>query len=317
MTLLHSSLHAGRVKAVAHRLRVVHSAMVGGQLVADARPTTRDGRSRPLGSAGQALTDEEVMRYEARGFVVPLARLPDDTLAELTEAVDALIAANPEVRPEDLAVPHVPGGASGILNTPDALRKTFLAVGRHPLLVAAAAQLIGPDVILWSSHAFCKPAGTGAPVPWHQDGQYWPIRPMATCTVWIAIDAAGPENGCLRVIPGSHRSGLLAHRREQDEALALDAAVDPAAFDPWLAEDIILPPGGLSFHDVHLIHGSEPNQSSRRRRAMVFRYMPATAHYDRSTPDYVMKNGAAMRWADRPIWLVHGQNRHPGNVVEA
>jgi hypothetical protein len=269
----------------------------------------RDGARAPL-------TAEEVMRYGARGFVTPLVRLPDDTLAELTEAVDALIAANPGVRPEDLAVPHVPGGASGRLNTPETLRERLLAVGRHPLLVAAAAQLIGPDVILWSSHAFCKPPNTGAAVPWHQDGQYWPIRPMATCSVWIAIDASGPENGCLRVIPGTHRKGLMAHGREEDKSLALDAAVDPQSFDPWLAEDIILPPGGLSFHDVHLIHGSEPNQSPRPRRAMVFRYMPATAHYDRSTPDYVMKNGGVMHWADRPIWLVHGENRHPGNVVQ-
>jgi hypothetical protein len=281
----------------------------------DARETNR-GSLFGRDGARAPLTAEEVMRYGARGFVTPLAHLPDDTLAELTEAVDALIAANPGVRPEDLAVPHVPGGASGRLNTPEPLRERLLAVGRHPLLVAAAAQLIGPDVILWSSHAFCKPPSTGAAVPWHQDGQYWPIRPMATCSAWIAIDASGPENGCLRVIPGSHRKGLMAHGREEDKSLALDAAVDPASFDPWLAEDIILPPGGLSFHDVHLIHGSEPNQSPRPRRAMVFRYMPATAHYDRSTPDYVMKNGGLMHWADRPIWLVHGENRHPGNVVQ-
>lgn len=265
--------------------------------------------------APEPLTREEVMRFGARGFVTPMLRLPDDILSELTIAVDALIAANPETRPEDLAVPHVPGGASGRLNTPEPLRDTFLAVGRHPQLLAAVAQLIGPDVILWSSHAFCKPALSGAAVPWHQDGQYWPIRPMATCSLWIAIDASGPENGCLRVIPGSHRGGLLPHGREEDRSLALDAAVAPASFDPWLTEDIILPPGGLSFHDVHLVHGSEPNQSPRSRRAMVFRYMPATAHYDRSTPDYVMKNGGAMCWADRPIWLVHGQNRHPGNIV--
>lgn len=272
-------------------------------------------RPQHQGSTETPLTPEEVMRYQARGFVTPRLRLPDDTLADLTAAVDALIAANPGVRPEDLAVPHVPGGASGCLNTPDALRDVFLAVGRHPALVAAVAQLIGPDLILWSSHAFCKPPRAGAAVPWHQDGQYWPIRPMATCSAWIAIDPAGPENGCLRVIPGSHRDGLLAHGRQEDRSLALDAAVDPASFDPWRAEDIILPPGGLSFHDVHLIHGSEPNRSPYARRAMVYRYMPAAAHYDRATPDYVMRNGGVMRWADRPIWLVRGENRHPGNVV--
>jgi hypothetical protein len=259
----------------------------------------------------------ETARYRERGFVTPMARLPDEAMVGLTAAVDALMAANPQVRPEDLAVPHVPGGASGKLNTPEPLREAFLAVGRHPLLLEAVAQLIGPDLILWSSHAFCKPAATGAAVPWHQDGQYWPLKPMATCSAWIAIDAAGPDNGCLRVIPGSHADGLLAHRREQDKALGLDAAVDPAGYDVDQAEDIVLQPGGLSFHDVHLVHGSEPNRSGRPRRAMVFRYMPATSHYDRATPDYVMANGGVMHWASRPIWLVRGENRHPGNIVQS
>lgn len=261
------------------------------------------------------LSVEEAVRYRACGFVTPALSLPDDILAELTEAVDALMAANPQVRPEDLAVPHVPGGASGKLNTPAGIRQTFLDIGRHPVLVEAVARLIGPDLILWSSHAFCKPATTGAAVPWHQDGQYWPIKPMTTCSVWIAIDESGPENGCLRVIPGSHRDGLLAHARAQDKTLALDAAVDPNAYDPWLAEDIVLPPGGLSFHDVHLVHGSEPNCSAWPRRAMVYRYMPATACYDRTMPDYVMANGGVMHWADRPIFLVRGENRNPGNTL--
>lgn len=265
---------------------------------------------------GKVLSAAEVESYHHRGFVTPAVTLPADALAQLTAAVDALIAANPQVRPEDLAVPHVPGGASGALNTPEALRATFLEIGRHPLLVEAATQLIGPDVILWSSHAFCKPPATGAAVPWHQDGAYWPIKPMATCSVWIAIDASGPENGCLRVVPGSHARGVLAHGREADTSLALDSAVDPAEYDSDLAEDVVLQPGALSFHDVHLVHGSEPNRSSRSRRAMVYRYMPAHAHYDRATPDYVMANGGVMHWADRPIWLVHGENRHPGNMVE-
>ncbi|MEZ5666956.1 MAG: phytanoyl-CoA dioxygenase family protein [Alphaproteobacteria bacterium] len=259
----------------------------------------------------------EVARYRMAGYVTPRLRLPADALARLAAAVDALIEANPQVRPEDLAVPHVPGGAGGRLNTPAALRAEFLAIGRHPLLLEAVAQLIGPDIILWSSHAFCKPAATGATVPWHQDGQYWPIRPMATCTAWIAIDRSDRGNGCLRVIPGSHRDGLLSHRRDGDKALALDSVLDLSSLDAETAEDVVLEPGAVSFHDVHLVHGSEPNRSDRPRRAMVFRYMPATSHYDRDTPDYVMGNGVVMHWASRPIWLVRGRNRHPGNSVEA
>ena len=66
-------------------------------------------------------------------------------------------------------------------------------------------QLIGPDIALWNMSFFAKPALNGKKTPMHQDGEYWPIVPLATCTVWIAIDEATVENGCLRYIPGSHK----------------------------------------------------------------------------------------------------------------
>ena len=56
---------------------------------------------------------------------------------------------------------------------------------------------------------FAKPAGTGRKVPWHQDGEYWPLKPLSTCTVWIAIDDSHQDNGCLNVIPGSHKNPTL------------------------------------------------------------------------------------------------------------
>ena len=66
---------------------------------------------------------------------------------------------------------------------------------------------IGPDVILWGCRIFCKPGGDGLEVPWHQDGHYLPIRPLATCTVWLALDRSDVGNGCLRVTPPSAQSG--------------------------------------------------------------------------------------------------------------
>ena len=64
-------------------------------------------------------------------------------------------------------------------------------------------------MILWGCHVFCKPAGDGYATPWHQDGHYWPIRPLANCTVWVALEESTIENGCLRVIPRSHRDKVL------------------------------------------------------------------------------------------------------------
>ena len=95
--------------------------------------------------------------------------------------------------------------------------------------------------------------------------------------------------------------------------LALDAAIDLSTLDESSAIDVELQPGEISFHDVFLVHGSEANRSPNPRSAFAMRYMPATTLYDRAVPDYVTNNGMVMHWAERPIYLVRGQNRHPGN----
>ena len=75
----------------------------------------------------------------------------------------------------------------------------------------------------------CKPGGDGMEVPWHQDGQYWPIRPLATCTAWIALDDSTPENGCLKIIPGSHKSRrLFAHETDDSDRVVLRQALSAA-----------------------------------------------------------------------------------------
>ena len=150
------------------------------------------------------LTQVEKARYREEGYVVPGFRLAADRVAEMRGALERLIAANPGVRPEKLVSAHLEHGAEGVKGVRD-----FLELARDPELVELIAGAIGEDVILWGCQVFCKPAGDGLETPWHQDGHYWPIRPLATCTAWIALDASTRENGCLRVIPGSHRGKKL------------------------------------------------------------------------------------------------------------
>ena len=69
-------------------------------------------------------------------------------------------------------------------------------------------MFVGPNIALFASHYLCKPAVRGPPVLWHQDGSYWPLEPMEVVTLWLAVDDSLPENGCMRVIPGTHSSGL-------------------------------------------------------------------------------------------------------------
>ena len=265
------------------------------------------------GTPNNVLTDREVAQYNEGGFLTAQWRLPENLLERIRSTVARLIEANPHVRPEQLAVPHVPGGAGANIRSGQALRNELLGYAHEPAILDRLEQLIGPDIMLWSSQVFHKPPGDGMAIPWHQDGEYWPLRPHANCTVWIALDPSTRENGCMRVIPGSHKNGLLPHYRADNKDLALDAAIDLSSLDESSAVDVELQPGEVSFHDVFLVHGSEANRSSKPRSAFALRYMPATSLYDRSVPDYVTNNGMVMHWAGRPIYLVRGRNRLPEN----
>ena len=133
-------------------------------------------------------------------------------------------------------------------------------------------QLIGPDIVLWGCHVFCKPAQEGFETPWHQDGHYWPIRPLATCTVWVALEPSTRANGCLRVIPGSHAGKHLhPHLHEDRNDLTLNQRMQDGSFDEDDAVDLELQPGQMSMHDVYMIHGAKANVSGQRRTIDVCR----------------------------------------------
>jgi hypothetical protein len=248
----------------------------------------------------------ELERYRTDGLVVPRYRVPAALLASMRGSLEQLIAENPRVRPEHLVLRW--GGGAAALPT----HAAFLDYARTPVLVDLVSQVLGPDVILWGAHVFCKPPGGGLEIPWHQDGQYWPIRPLATCTVWIALDDSTPDNGCMRYVPGSHRARTIHHHRlDERPDLALNQTI--ADVDEAGARDVVLEAGQLSLHDVFVIHGSRANRSVRRRAGFAIRYMPATSLYDRGV---VYPGGAAairQNMALRPIYLVRGADRHGDN----
>jgi ectoine hydroxylase-related dioxygenase (phytanoyl-CoA dioxygenase family) len=138
------------------------------------------------------------------------------------------------------------------------------------------SQLIGPDIILWGCHVFCKPASEGFETPWHQDGHYWPIRPLATCTVWVALEPSTRDNGCLRVIPASHRNQELhEHLHEDRQDLVLNQRMAQGTFDENQAVDLELQPGQMSMHDVYMIHGAKPTPRPNAAPAWLCAICPA------------------------------------------
>src|SRR6186713_987466 len=200
------------------------------------------------------LSDAEVRHYEAEGYVIPQFRLPPARVALMRDALDALIRENPGVRPEKLVSAHVEGdNGEGVRGS-----RAFLDLARDPEIVELVSGVLGDDIILWGCHVFCKPAAEGFETPWHQDGHYWPIRPLANCTVWVALEPSTRENGCLRVIPGSHAAKQLhPHLHEDRTDLTLNQRMAEGSFDEKDAVDIELEPGQMSMHDIYMIHGAQ------------------------------------------------------------
>jgi ectoine hydroxylase-related dioxygenase (phytanoyl-CoA dioxygenase family) len=251
------------------------------------------------------LSSEEVARFHEDGYVVPRTRLPDEVLAEMRQAYDRLLADNDGIASDIMLGPHLEKpGAQGVKGS-----RQWLDFAARPEILDMAEQLIGPDIILWGTTIFGKPAGGGKETPWHQDGDYYPIRPLETLTVWIAIDDATPENGCMRFIPGSHKAReIFGHHWQENDGLTINLVCDEEHFDESTARDLVLRAGEMSFHDVYMIHQSGPNNSDRRRAAFVVRLMPGRCFYDHKLGEKMAEQHPAQDYGRRPLFLLRGRD---------
>jgi len=253
------------------------------------------------------LSKQELDHFHEKGYVIPRYRLPPDLLQRLRAGVDRVLSTYTDVAQEDLANPHMIPPTEGPRINP------FMEAARHPQLLDMLEQIVGPDLVLWITRILCKPAATGREVPWHQDGEYWPMRPLATCSAWIAIDPVSTRNGCMRFIPGSHKQQeLYRHHKTERENLVLNLELDQDQFDESNAVNVELEAGQISLHDVRLIHGSLANTSGERRAALIMRYMPATSHYDRSLVTK-RRDNSPFNIFDQPLWLMRGMDRSGKN----
>jgi hypothetical protein len=240
---------------------------------------------------------EQVEFYREHGYLKFGRIFTAPELDALRAHVDDMIAALPPgSRPEEMDRPH--------FTDPWLFR--YL---RHPRVLDVIEAFLGPDIILWSSHFIAKPGGDGKAVPWHTDGTYWGtvLQPMEVITLWLAVDESTRENGCMRVLDGSHRevaAGMDQYEEVDRATHVFHARLKPELIDESRAVDLELAAGECHLHDAWTIHGSNPNRSSKRRCGYTMRYMPAHVQFQ------------AGDWAKtHHIYLVRGQDRTGGRNV--
>ena len=144
----------------------------------------------------------------------------------------------------------------------------------HPSILDVVEKEIGPDILVWGCQAFPKRARDPGFVTMHQDGTYWGLRSGEITTAWIALTESTPENGCMRVLPGSHKLPILPHvdTYAENNQLTRGQQVEMQVDDAEVM-NIELQPGQMSLHHVRIIHGSNANFSHRHRIGIVVRYM--------------------------------------------
>jgi phytanoyl-CoA hydroxylase len=137
-------------------------------------------------------------------------------------------------------------------------------------LHAVVESILGAAPILFQEMALVKPALIGSEKPWHQDNAYFSVEPLdAILGVWLALDDATPENGCMHVIPGGHLHGGVKHHHGSDCEIA------PELLEIGRAVAVPIPAGGALFFYGMLPHETPPNRSPHRRRALQFHFRGA------------------------------------------
>lgn len=235
------------------------------------------------------LTPEQVAAYNRDGFLMPFDIFDDSEARQHRELFDQLLE-------QELAR----GGDAYSISSAHLRYDSVRRLLTEPRIVRLVTDLLGPDVIGWGSHYFCKLAGDEKMVAWHQDASYWPLTPSKTVTVWLAIDDADEENACMRFLAGSHREGAIEWRSSDDgEQNVLNQTVDDVARfgEPAPA---VLRAGQISMHSDLLLHGSDANRSTRRRCGLTLRYCSADvrAHLGWSRKGVLVAGRAPGHWPD-------------------
>ncbi|MBI3923646.1 MAG: phytanoyl-CoA dioxygenase family protein [Armatimonadetes bacterium] len=233
--------------------------------------------------------------FDENGYLVVKDLLDPDDLVELRSMADKVL--DGELRPEgrdgtspreDFMIQWEPGVKDEpCLPRRQKIRVVFHLCHTHPSfwkhatrseILDVVENLLGPDIKLYTDQMFVKPARHGSEVPFHQDSGYWtPLDPPNLLSCWLALDEATVENGCVHVLPGTHKQLLPHHAFEGPQSWGLL----PHELDTSVEVPVELPARGAMFHHSCLVHRSFANRSGRGRRGLVSIYLPSTLRFVR------------------------------------
>ncbi len=230
----------------------------------------------------------QLEQYRRQGWAVGGPLIEGRALADLRSRMDEVIARLPAgKRSENLPSLHYED---------EYLRELFLSRN----FVDVAEQILGPDVALFTSYVISKPPGDGLAVVWHQDAVFFPIEPMRTFTLWLAVDESDRSNGCMQVVRGSHcarRELPHAVGRTGESVLEFQLGADA----PGETDHVELAAGHYSVHDPYIVHGSAPNRSQRRRCGITIKYVPTSIQLKRG-----FRSPTGFDWANVRIYHARG-----------
>lgn len=202
--------------------------------------------------------------YSKDGYFFPYDVISETEAAELLADLEA---AEAEVATDRARL-------SMLRSFPAQLLPAFARLVRHPRLIEAASQIIGPDLLVWGSGLFIKEPSSRSYVSWHQDLNYWGLDGDQEVTAWLALTPATVENGCMRFVPGSHAKKVVPHVDSfaQDNLLTRGQEI-AVEVDEASAVNVVLRAGQVSFHHGHVFHASGPNGTNLRRVGAAIRYV--------------------------------------------
>ena len=226
------------------------------------------------------LSETQIARYRDEGYLAPIRIMGEGEALALRAELEAVEA-------------RMGGPLRGDLRHKSHLLFPFLAdLVRHKLLLDAIEDVLGPDILCWTTNFFIKEAANPAFVSWHQDSTYWGLSAPEVATAWVALTPSNAANGAMAVIPGTHKEDQIPHRDTFHRHNLLTRGQEVAvAVDETKAVPLVLQPGEMSLHHVRLVHGSPPNPSPDRRIGFAIRYIPTSLHQLEGTDSATLVRG--------------------------